>query len=157
MGKSQHTGSSVKYGSGTYDSTAHKGKGKAQKLLPPAAGEGYAKPTPHTNSAPVFDGHAGTKGTRGFKGSDDNRPMVYDGKLHGEGEYRDMVDGGPSRASHLGHGSGKAEHLPNMSSTPHKFNTNTSKDAHGWGHTGSQRVGVFRTSGHAKGHFLGRK
>jgi len=59
-------GSSIKYGSGHYDSTAHSGKGKSQKLMPPAAGERYNRPTLHTNEAPVYDGlHA----KRGYKGS----------------------------------------------------------------------------------------
>jgi hypothetical protein len=175
MGKGTVTkGSSVKYGSGQYDSTPHGGKGKEQKLLPPAAGEGYNKPTPHTNEATVRDGVEG-KGSRkrgyqmdahsglyhGPKGeavghSSDLRPMEYDHPLYSEGgEGKEVGNVGTGR--HHSEGSGKAEHHPPAPKTAHIFPTTGSAGAHGFGHTGSQRQGVLRMSGHTKGHQIGKR
>ena len=121
MGKTVTKGSSVKYGTGQYDSQAHGGKGKGQKLLGTSAGVGRDGPTPHTSGAVARDGaegHGGRK--RGYQTDahsglyhgrsgeavghrQDLRPMEYDTQLHGEGG-RPIPDGhGPAHLQHYTH------------------------------------------------------
>lgn len=188
MGKTVTKGSSVKYGSGQYDKTAHSGGGKAQKLRPPAVGTGYDSPTPHASGAIARDGvegHGSKK--RGYQidahsglyhgrqgeavgHRQDLRPMDYSTELHGEGGHPIPDGHGPSHLQKYDHAnkgtkvaahplgmSNKAEHHPPASKTPHEFTRLPSKEAHGYGHQGSQRDGWLRSSGHSKGHQIGKR
>ena len=180
-------GSSVKYGTGKYDSQAHLGKGKGQKLLPPAAGEGYAKPTPNTGGAVVRDGveghgsvgrgyqtdaHSGMHhGKRGEAvGNKNDLHMDFNSPLYSEGRGLNNENPGHITASEYAKGnagakalahsmqhSTKAEHMPRPSQTPHVFSRPPMKEAHGYSHGPSQRSGPHRLSGHGNAHFLGRK
>jgi hypothetical protein len=187
MGKTTAKGSSVKYGTGTYDSQAHAGKGKAQKLLPPAAGSRWNKPTPNTGGAIVRDGvegHGDKK--RGYQtdahsglyhgrhgeavGHKNDLHQEFTGPLWSEGRAPMSPDHGPghltsydhankgSKATAHGMGiSTKAEHHPPASKSPHEFTKLPTREAHGYGHGPGQRNGWLRSSGHAKAHQVGRK
>lgn len=167
-------GSSVKYGTGFYDSQAHKGFGKEQKALGPSAGENSGSgPTPHTKSAVVRDGVQG-KGApkRGYQADahtglyhgpngqavghlDDLRPMRYDNSLYSEGD-KDYASEHIETARNKGR-SAKAEHHPRTGGETHKFKYESASQAHGYGHTGSQVDGALRHSGHSRGHQVGKR
>lgn len=165
-------GSSVKYGTGFYDSQAHKGVGKEQKALGPSAGENNGSgPTLHTREAVVRDGVEG-KGApkRGYQidahtglhhgpngGAvghfDDLRPMRYENRLYSEGSDDHAsahVETAPNRGR-----SARAEHHPAPGGPAHKFSYMSASGAHGYGHSGGQVDGALRHSGHARGHRIG--
>lgn len=170
--KTTAVGSSVSYGTGSYDSQAHRGYGKNQQLQPPATGTGYNKPTPHASSATVGDGikgngrgyqtdahtsiHHGPNGQAiGVK--DDNRPFDWSSPLHSEGSEGSVGHAGYSNTGGAkGHGkaSGKAEHHPGMAE-PHAFNKPAMSEPHGYRHDGEQKVGTLRMSGHRQAHRVG--
>jgi hypothetical protein len=160
------------YGSSGYDSQAHMGKGKAQKLLWPAVGEHPNKATPGARQAVMSHAGAGGRGKgynteahttthHGKSGEaaghrDDLRPMKYDGALQSEGRG-DLPSGGPAMVMKHNHGtSNKAEHHP-RSGEPHRFDRPPATEAHGFGYSSAQRKGHLRMSGHSKGHLIGCK
>jgi hypothetical protein len=167
----------VSYGTGQYDSHSHAGHGKKQKLLPPAVGEHYNRATPGARNAVVgppegaghgkrgkgynteahTETHHGTSGqAMGHK--DDIKPMCYDTATHSEGRGALDGHGGPSKIMGHNHGTtNKAEHHPRMSNEAHKFKQPMTDGAHGYGHSGGQRQGMLRMSGHQQAHRIGKK
>lgn len=171
--------------SGSYDKSAHKGAGKAQKLLPPAAGKGYNSPTPHSAGAVVADGIGRGRGYQndahstkyhGRQGEavghpDDNRPMSYRSELYSEGRPTSASGEGPTfvdkhdhtiaKGSHVvTHPIGlstKADHHPPAAGATHKFSYMSAGGSHGYGHSPSQCSGPLRMSGHSRGHQVGKR
>lgn len=157
---------------GDYDSTAHKGSGKAQKLLPPAVGQGYNKPTPHSKSAVVgevmqagkgagYQTSAHTETHHGKSGQamghrDDIKPMKYDTPTHMEGRGSLDSHGGPNFTARMSSSANKAAHHPRAGEA-HSFPSNNGSSSHGWGHSSAQRKGPLRMSGHQRGHRVGSK
>lgn len=160
-----------------YDSHAHAGKGKAQKLLWPAVGASPNKPTPHSSSAVVgppqgaghgkkgkgynTDAHASNhhgKDGEAVGHTDSFRPMEYKSQLQSEGKGGLTPNGGGPAFVHDYHHNSptKAAHHPRMGE-PHKFDRPPSQEAHGFGHSGGERKGHLRMSGHSKGHRVGAK
>lgn len=102
--------------SGSYDKSSHGGKGKDQKLMPPAVGAGYNRPTPHAGGAVVRDGVQGEGGPKrgyqtdahsglyhGKRGEavghkQDISPMKYDAPLYSEGRPLAADGKGPTFA-----------------------------------------------------------
>ena len=176
--------SSVKYGTGSYDSSAHGGKGKGQKILGGSAGEGRDGSTPRAHNQPVHDGHGASGGARSPKagyqhdahtdkhhgksgeavGHKSDSHIPYDAHLHSE-TGSDKIDyktqnlgANPGFLEHYQHGtSAKAAHHPPATGKSHEFTRLPSTEAHGYGHTPSQRNGWLRSSGHSKGHQVGRR
>lgn len=174
MGKYK-AGSTVKYGTGEYDSQSHKGRGKSQKLLPPAVGDGYNRPTPNSGSAPARDGvegHAGKKrgyqidahtglhhGPRGQAlGHADDLHQDYSTQLYSEGRALAGERNNPGFVADGGHGDKhRAQHHPAPSQTPDKFHKPSDDGAHGYRYGSSQKKGFLRMSGHSKAHQVGRR
>ena len=166
----------VSYGTGQYDSHGHGGHGKKQKIMFPAVGEGFNKATPGARNAVVgppegaghgkkgkgynteahSDAHHGASGAAvGTKS--DNGPMCYDQSLHGEGRGAIDGHGGPSKIMGHNHGTtNKAEHNP-RSGEAHHFPHPMTDGAHGYGHSGNQKHGSLRMSGHSNAHRIGKK
>jgi len=169
-------GSSVKYGTGSYDSQAHKGVGRDQKALSPTAGENNGSgSTLHTRNAIVRDGVSG-KGApkRGYQidahtGThhgpngqamghlDDIRPARYERQLLSEGDgdgaaHTKHIETAPNRGRPA-----RAEHHPAPGGETHKFKYGSAGEAHGYGHSGSQVEGALRHSGHSRGHRIGKR
>jgi len=174
MGKYK-AGSSVKYGTGQYDSQSHQGKGKNQKLLPPAAGDGYNKPTPNTGSAPVRDGKQG-KGSKsgGYQidahsgkhhgssgqavGHRDDMHQDYATELYSEGRPLSDERNNPGFVADGGHGHPhRAQHHPAPTGAPDKFGHLKNEGAHGYGHGSGQKSGYLRMSGHSNAHQVGKR
>lgn len=175
MGAKQHSGSSVKYGTGQYDKSAHKGGGKNQKLMPPAVGTGYGKPTPNSPSAIARDGvegHANPK--RGYQtdahsgshhgkngeavGHKSDLHMNYDKELYSEGREAPPEGRNPGHISQTSQGkAAKAAHHPPVNNASHKFEKLPAKDAHGFGYGSSNKSGHLRMSGHSRAHQVGKR
>lgn len=179
--KKQPGGNTLKYGGkgGEYDNHAHKGSGRQQNLYPPAAGEDYNKPTPHHrdgSQVPARDGtHGHGSAKRGYQTDahseahhhhgeavgkkEDNKPFNWESPLHAEGKknFIGKDSGHTFLEAKSGPNSNKAEHHPRMSDEPHRFSRPPLKDAHGYGHSATNRMGHLRLSGHDGGHMVGTK
>ncbi len=174
--------SSVKYGTGSYDKSAHSGAGKSQKLLWPAVGEKPNTTTPRAASGQIardgVEGHGSVK--RGYQhdahssshhgksgeavGHKNDSHIPYDSHLHSE-TGSDKIDmsqqnlgANPGFVEHHQHGNGtKAVHHPPVTGKPHEFARLPSRESHGYGHTPAQRNGWLRSSGHSKAHMVGKR
>lgn len=93
-----------------------------------------------------FPGNKGVAGIHKTAMPHSNSPVESEGPSHEHGKA-----------------SGKAEHHPGMGKGGGGMNQHALKDhpqgllSHGFGHTGDQRHGVFRLSGHPKAHRLGSR
>lgn len=175
----QPGGNTLKYGAknGCYDDHAHGGVGREQNNNTRVTkGEGYNKPTPHSSGAIVADGagHGGSK-AKGYQTDahsdahhhngeavgrkEDNRPFNWESPLYAEGKKNFISeDHGQTFIKDHGHGTpNKAAHHPRMSDEPHRFSRPPLTEAHGYGHSASNRMGHHRLSGHDGGHMVGTR
>lgn len=175
--KKQPGGNTLKYGGkgGEYDNHAHSGSGRSQENNTKVTkGEGYNKPTPHSSGAVVRDGTQGHgSAKRSYQtdahstshhhhgeavgSKDDNRPFKWDSPLYAEGKKNYMSeDRGQTFEKSHDHGTpNKAAHHPRMSEEPHRFSRPPLTDAHGYGHSATERKGHLRMSGHPDAHCVG--
>lgn len=177
--KKQPGGNTLKYGGkgGEYDSHAHSGVGRQQENNTKVSkGEGYNKPTPHSSGAVVRDGvegHGSKK--RGYQtdahteahhnhgeavgNKGDNKPFNWESPLYAEGKGNfNGEDKGQTFIKDHNHGTpNKAAHHPRMSDEPHRFSKPPMTEAHGYGHSATNRKGALRMSGHDGAHCVGTK
>lgn len=173
MGKYK-AGSSVSYGTGEYDSQAHKGAGKHGKSLGPSAGQEKGA-TKHAGKAIAHDtatgGRAGKvgyqtdahtglhHGSRGQAiGHRDDLHQDYSAELYSEGRPLAGERNNPGFVADGGHGHPhRAQHHPAPSGAPDKFSKPSDDGAHGYRYGSGQKKGFLRMSGHAKAHRIGQR
>lgn len=157
-----------------YNTEAHGGAGRGQNNLGKPSGAGRGSKTP--NASPVAHSMQ-SKGTGSKKGYDTSAhttahhehakdgqavgrvgsqlPMSYEAPTWAEGGKQKVNVG--TYTNSYAHGTpNKAEHHPPAGKEPHKFDR-PAQGAHGFGHSGSERKGVHRLSGHPGAHQVGCK
>lgn len=127
---------------GYHSSAEDKGHGSHAKL-PSEKHMAHVKKVGHgDNFESEIQEHFPGKGIAGMHKDGTGRPATH---LENEKASNDH-----------GRVSGKAEHHHGMGA-PHNFPSPSTSGAHGYGHSGAQRHGVFRLSGHPGAHRVGQR